>query len=178
MIRRTAVITLTAAVLLLAGCTSFKLYETGDTLALGDALNLTTNHQWSRLDDGDLTLLTVDGPLLDQVRIFRGIADGNAVAGFGSKRGDLPTFKKVMTALEVRDLFAATVQKESSVPIETVGLRPAKLGPNDGFTFDYRLTSNDGVRIRGFVIGAIIKGRLYLIDYRAVELYYYNKYLP
>lgn len=168
-----------AIAVLLAGCVQYQLAGAGDPIAMGDAFVLKPQSAWSRIDHGRVEMWTVDGPLLDQVLVYKGLTDGQDLLPpqpVGEEKKDLPTFQKAMTALEVRDLVEATFARADQVDIETSDMKPWKFADTDGFRFEYSFTNKSGLRKRGFAVGTIYKEKLYLIVYAAAELYYFDKY--
>ena len=168
-------------ILLLTGCVQYQLVNAGDSVALGDAFTVKPQREWSRLDLGHVETWTVDGPLLEQVVVYKGLKDGqdllipNPLRGEEEKE-DIPTFRKEMTVLEVRDLLEATFARVEEVEVQSLQMKPWKFADTDGFRFDYTFTSKSGLRKRGFTVGAIHDERLYMIVFSAAELYYFEEF--
>ncbi len=167
------------AVLLIAGCTQYQLVSEGDQIHMGDAFTLTPQRTWSRLDHGRIEQWTVNGPLLEEVIVYKGIEDGEDLLipnPVGKKPDDFPTFQKTMTALEVRDLLEATFARAQEVDIRTFDMKPWKFADRNGFRFEYRYTTKSGLRKRGFTVGAIHEEKLFMIVFAAAELHYYDQF--
>jgi hypothetical protein len=166
--------------LLMAGCAQYQLVNVGEQIAMGDAFTINPQRVWSRIDHGRIELWTVDGPLLDQVLVYKGIEDGQNLLipnpAAARKVEDFPTFQKAMTPLEVRDLLEATFARAQQVDVKTFDMEPWKFADTDGFRFDYAFTTKSGLRKRGFTVGAIHNERLFMIVFSAAELYYFDKY--
>jgi len=168
-----------AIVLPMTGCMQYQLAGAGDAIAMGDAFVLKPQSAWSRVDHGRVEMWTVDGPILEQVLVYKGLADGQDLLlpqPVGQEKKDLPKFQKAMTALEVRDLVEATFARADQVDIQTSDMKPWKFADADGFRFEYSFTTKSGLRKRGFAVGTVYQEKLYLIVYAAAELYYFDKY--
>ncbi len=166
-------------ILLLTGCAQYQLVNAGDSVAVGDTFTIKPQREWSRIDHGHIELWTVDGPLLEQVVVYKGLKDGQDLLipnPLGEKQEDLPTFQKEMTALEVRDLLEATFARAQQVDVQTFEMKPWKFADVDGFRFEYIFTTKSGLRKRGFTVGAVHDERLFMIVFSAAELYYYEKF--
>jgi hypothetical protein len=171
--------TVLLVVLLLTGCAQYQLVNAGDSVAMGDAFTMKPQRAWSRIDHGHIELWTVDGPLLEQVVVYKGLKDGQDLLipnPLGEKAEDFPTFQKEMTALEVRDLLEATFSRAQEVDVQTFEMKPWKFADADGFRFEYTFTTKSGLRKRGFTVGAIHDERLFMIVFSAAEIYYFDKY--
>lgn len=169
-----------AAALLLAACQTFKLAEAGKPVQMANAFTVTPQHNWNLAENDNIQTWTLDGPVLQQVQFFNGIESGKPLVEALSADRDRkpPTFETSMTALEVRDLFVATRARLSNINLVTSGLRPEAFGDTDGYRFEYTYTDQNGVRKKGFVKATTANNRLFLIDYSAVALYYFDRDLP
>ena len=169
---------LVAFACLVAACAQFTLVEQAKRVTFDDTFSVAPQIAWSKHSEGDVELWTVDGPLLQELIFFSGIADGKPLfpAAAQAKQKELPVFDEKMTALEVRDLLVATLSRRNQFSVETKGLRPWQFGGTDGFRFELSLVSDDGLNKQGFAVGAIRGDKLYLIAFAAAEVHYYGKY--
>ena len=163
---------------LLTACVQFTLVEQSKRVTFDDTYSLAPQIAWSKHAEGDVELWTVDGPLLQELFFFSGIADGKPLfpATAQSKEKELPAFDEKMTALEVRDLLVATLSRRNQFSVETTNLRPWQFGNVDGFRFELSLVTDDGLIKQGFAVGTIRNDKLYLIAFSAAEVHYYGKY--
>jgi hypothetical protein len=165
------------ATLALGACTQFALVEPQKPVTLGSAYTIEPHVAWSRTSTGPRELWTIDGPLLDSVRFFNGLVDGDSLFEPTVARTDqLPLYRKSMTPLEIRDFVFASLNRAGYEKLATDDLRVADFGGDQGFRFEHRFATEDGLRKKGFFIGAINNGRLYLIEFAAPEIYYYEKH--
>ena len=163
----------------LSACTSFSLVEPRGRVDVGDAFSVEPQIAWSRHRSGETEIWTVDGPFLQQLRFVKGLPDGDPLfkvrgRGMGAKK--LPKFRKDMTAIEVAELFEAALGRVGGQQITVENLRPERFGNVDGFRFEFRYLTTDGLAKEGFVLGAVKDGRLYMAGYWGTSIYYYPKH--
>jgi len=121
---------------------------------------------------------TRDGLALNELTFFAGVADGEALyfAPFGAI-GELPKFRSAMLPTDVVELFEASnriVLNSSVFNIERV--EPAKLGKYDAVRFAYSYAAQEeGLTRRGEGVAAIIEGRLYLVNFIAPAIHYFDR---
>lgn len=164
--------------LLMTACMQFTLVDQAQRVTFDDTYSVAPQIAWSKASDGNVELWTVDGPLLEELVFFTGIEDGEPLfpARPQAKEEELPAFRDNMAALEVRDLFVATLSRRNQFSVETQGLRPWQFGDGDGFRFELTLVTADGLNKQGFAVGTIRDGKLYLIAFSAAEVHYFGKY--
>jgi len=175
-----------AAVAALAGCAPYVLVEPKRTSVDG-AFTVDPQITWSRINPqapvnqnlGPAQIWTADGRAIDEVALYPGIGDGQALAKSANPEDKLPVFRKGMTPSEVMELFEATIVRTRRTTLaETRNLRPAKFGNVDGFRFEMTYTPRDEVAREAIVTGTIQGDKLYLIGYIATRIYYFEKYEP
>jgi len=171
------------AALLLASCAVSMVKMDRGTVIVKDAITVASDGAWNRLDLPDSgrasEVWTSDGLSLDVMTFIVGIKDGEPLVqpAVGAKRTP-PAFRSTMIANEIVELYeASAIQDGSTFKMEH--LAPAQFAGANGFRFEFSMTrKRDDVTLRGFGQGAVIKGRLYLIVFRAPRLHYYAKHLP
>jgi hypothetical protein len=171
------------AALLLASCAVSMVKMDRGTVTVKDAITVASDGAWNRLDLPDSgresEVWTSDGLSLDVLTFIVGIKDGDPLVQppMGAKRTP-PAFRSTMIANEIVELYeASAIQDGSTFKMEH--LAPAQFAGSSGFRFEFSMTrKRDDVTLRGFGQGAVIKGRLYLIVFRAPRLHYYAKHLP
>lgn len=178
-------------VAILAGCSQYQLVPAGRVDLLGKG-EVTTPIAWNGLADSEAVSWTQDGPLLQNVFFHLGVEDGKTLFRVLDKERDQDPllvlagkkkdvlsfrFRKTMTEPEIMDLFAASWgELAGGVPVETMGLAPATLGGKPGFRFDYSFAGKDDVLRRGFAVGAVADGKLYLVHYYGAAIYHFDKH--
>ncbi len=122
---------------------------------------------------------TIDGPPLETLVFFVGVADGQALVEPTEGRQKLPAFHSSMAPNDVMELFRATLtQAAAAIVSEGRNLRPVKFAELDGFRFDLDYTLKEEVDRSLTAIGVVREGRLYLVLYQGTKIYYYDKHLP
>ena len=142
---------------------------------------------------------TVDGPNLAALYFLNGVKDGDTLFGAPGDEQSIPRFYKYMTPTEVMELVVASLAASNTrtqpeldaiagrraiirtdqiiaTMVETTGLRPIDFGSHPGFRFDLAFRTGQGLKEAGFVIGAVLEEKLYLIIYTAARAHYYDKY--
>jgi len=171
---------LAAAALVLGGCVAMVRMGPG-TVTVRDAISVSSDGGWNRLDvpGGGGEVWTSDGLSLDVLTFFVGIKDGEplAPAPMGSRRVP-PAFRAAMLPHQIVELYEASATQDGST-FRLERLAPGAFAGAEGFRFDFSMTrKRDDVALRGIAWGAVVKGKLYLIAFRAPRLHYYAKHLP
>lgn len=181
---------LSLLVLVLAGCTSFRLIPAG-TVELQGQMVVETPVAWNGTSDQDIFLWTLDGPALQQMIFHVGVQDGKTLFDkvnheakehwllkLVGKERDLITlkFRKSMTEYEIMDLFAATYTAlYDGQTVSTDNLEPMEIGSTPGFRFDYSFTGKDEVRRRGIAAGTVMDEKLYLVHFQGSSIYHFER---
>jgi hypothetical protein len=124
---------------------------------------------------------TRDGINLNELTFFGGIEDGEPILRQGwATMERLPRFKQDMLPTDIAELFEATNRMVLQSSLFKLGkVEPAKLGSHDGVRFGYTYAAQDeDIERRGEAIAAIVDGRLYIVNYVAPSLHYFDAYLP
>lgn len=124
---------------------------------------------------------TRDGINLNELTFFGAIEDGEPILRQGWASAEkLPRFKKDMLPTDIAELLEATNRMVLESSVFKLGkIEPAKLGSHDGVRFGYTYAAqNEDIERRGEATAAIVEGRLYLVNYVAPSLHYFDAYLP
>jgi hypothetical protein len=165
---------LSVITLFLAACTHYSLVEP-KRVAVADAFSVEPQIAWSKDAADKHELWTVDGPLLQQLRFIKGLEDGDTLTTAKDDQ-KLPPFDSKMSPLEIKDFIESSVAVADEMHLKSRSLRPVKFGTADGFRFEVSTTRKDGLELEGFVVGAVLKKKLYLIVYFGSRLYYFGKH--
>ncbi len=160
--------------LLVAACARYSLVKPVKVL-IGDVYSVDAQIAWNKKTEGKAEIWTVDGPLLQELRFIKGIEDGDALfrGGFGKK---FPPFKSKMTAIEIKELFEASLAQIGLARLKTLNLRPNDFGKVAGFRFEFTYVLKNGLEKQGFALGAVIDEKLHMIIYSGTRLHYYPKH--
>ena len=141
------------------------------------AYTVRTPISWSRLPvpGGTGILWTVDGPMLEQLRLYAGLVSGQTLGKMVSYES-VPSFAPGMTAKEVASVVLDTARARGAIDLEMHDLRSAPFGTLTGFRFEYSFHA--GLPVRGIARGALQDGLLYLITFEAPAGYYFDQYAP
>lgn len=122
---------------------------------------------------------SLDGPLLNRMSFYGGIAQGEPLAREAHKKRDpLPKFDATMRVTDVAELLERTIRITENAPdFVTELVEPAPFAGQPGFRLRYRYTSGELVR-RGEARGRIVGGKLYMIAFNAPAVHYFDAGLP
>lgn len=172
---------LLGAALLLCGCVAMVKTGPGN-VTVKDGLTVTSDGNWNRLDlprAGNDEIWTSDGLPLDTLIFYVGVREGEAlvVPPTGSARKP-PAFRAGMGPNEIVELYETSITQDGSA-FKLDRLAPATFGGASGFRFEFTMVrKSDDVTLRGVAQGAVVKGRLYLVAFRATRAHYFAKHLP
>lgn len=173
-----------AVLLSLTACAQYTLVKGEKRVEVGDAFSVEPQIAWTRIANpmvSDTTeAWTIDGPVLQLVRFYKGIDDGDVLEELTDKLGkpikNLPKFGKDMSPIEISELFETTYARAGAQQFEIQRIRPVEFAGTDGFRFDFEFTTTSGLKKRGFAAGTVRDGKLYLISYVATSLHYFGKH--
>lgn len=164
--------------LFVTGCAPFNLVEPKPR-EIGNAYSVQPTIAWNAYSKQQFELIderwTIDGFGLGDMRFWHDVKDGEAL--FKSRVIEYPKFQADMKPTEVAELYAGSLAKAGVVEFETRNLRPAKFGGVDGFRFELSYLLDNGLKLHGTALAAVVDQELQLIVYSAPELHYYSKNL-
>jgi hypothetical protein len=135
-------------------------------------------NRWTSRPSNVGEVWTLDGVRLNELSFFAGVEKGDTLyydQGMSDK--PLPTFDPAMLQTEIVSFFESSnrlVLESSQFEIKKV--EPAKLAGHDGVRFSYRYAAQgDGVMRSGEAVAAKIKEKLYLINFVAPEVYFFDR---
>ncbi len=136
--------------LALASCGVAPIIEPGKVVQVKD-MSLSTDRRWNQFGDSRMRLWTLDGSMLNDLRIFADIKSGEhlflAAKGRAERHGEGLLFRADMSELEVQELFVDALKRYDAVNVSARGLRPAKLGNRAGFRFELSFESGSGLSL-------------------------------
>lgn len=121
---------------------------------------------------------TRDGLALNELTFFAGVVDGETLyhEPYAAKQ-KLPKFRSQMLPTEIVELFENSnrmILDSSVFAVATV--EPSKLGQFDGVRFSYSYAAQDeGLTRKGEAVAAIVDGRLYLVNFVAPAVHYFDR---
>ena len=134
-------------------------------------------NRWSVRPSSKGEIWTLDGVALNELDFFAAVAPGEPLFKERNKKDQpLPKFNASMTAPDIVQMFEASnriLLKTSLFEIDKV--EPTKLLGHDGVLFRYHyVVQDEEVRRNGEARAAVIDGKLYLINFAAPAIYYYD----
>jgi hypothetical protein len=168
--------------LLMTACVSVSKVETGEQ-KVGDRLVLSLTSAWNHVsapNAGPAQTWTIEGLPVDQLLLYSGLKDGEAI--HGTNHGDTAkktfTFRSGMQPDEIAGLFEGMLTRDGS-RYQLVKLEPSEFGGRKGFRFQYALTRKiDNVQLSGIGYGAVSQGELFALVYMAPRLGFYERHAP
>lgn len=149
-IKHTRYCIVAAFTLTLASCGVAPIVEPGNVVKIKD-ISLSSGQRWNQFGDSRMRLWTIDGSMLNDLRIFVDIKPGEhiflAPKGRAERRGEGLLFRADMSELEVQELFVDALKRYDAVNVSADGLRPAKLGNRAGFRFELNFESGSGLSL-------------------------------
>ena len=120
---------------------------------------------------------TRDGVNLNELTFFGAIAEGESILRQGYATTEkLPKFKSDMLPTDISEMFEATNRMVLQSPVFKMGkVEPAKLGTHDGVRFSYSYSAQaEDIERRGEAVAAIVDGKLYIVNFVAPSLHYFD----
>jgi len=161
----------------LASCQTFSLVSNDKPVEIAGTYTVSPQISWSKAESDNTETWTQDGPLLQSLTFYKGVGDGEHVHPVGdndSQKG--PIFRKNMTLIEIKDLFLNLLKVRGGQNATVTKFSPSKFGTTDGFRMEFEWATENGVNMRGFLVGAVIKGELHAIRYAGTSIHYFEKY--
>lgn len=135
-------------------------------------------NRWSRRPSNKGEVWTKDGLYLNQLSFFGQITDGETIYKDRKKKDrPLPAFKGDMLLPDVATLFQSNFSIEHDITqFEVTEMTPAKLGAANGLKLTYAyVLPGERLQRRGEARMAVHQGKLYIVNYVAPELHYFDK---
>jgi len=182
MIRRLLLVGLLA---FLAGCAQVsKVAAVADgTVTVRDRLVVVVPDEWNQFERGpnpQATTWTHEGIFVDALTFWVGLKDGELIAPTPNQPSGLKplAFKAGMQSAELADLLQGLWTRDGSV-FTLESIEPHSFVGAAGFRLRYSLVRKiDEVRMRGTAWGAVRNGELFVVNFTAPHLTFYDRYLP
>ncbi|MEE9434135.1 MAG: hypothetical protein V3V15_07855 [Sphingorhabdus sp.] len=160
----------------------WKIMPAGTAASVVDEkLTVTPSQRWNRWssrpsDYGEIW--TIDGLSLNELSFFAGIPSGKTIYhDRQSKRRPLPKFRSNMLLTDIVELFESTNRIVLQTSLFEVGETiPAKLSGHDAVRFRYSYAiQGDELKRNGEAVAAIVDGKLYLVNFVAPAIHYFDR---
>jgi len=170
----------------LSGCASIEAVEGERTLA--GRLVVTVGQAWNRLrsseDRQPYETWTQHGFMLDQLRLWPGVASGEAmvavppVPASGRRAPRVPTFQARMAPDQIASLFEVLYAMDGS-QVKLTRLDAARFAGERGLRLEFSVVrQRDDVQLSGVAWVAVRQERLYALAYTAPRLSFFGRVLP
>lgn len=162
----------------LAGCATVNKMESGDQ-NIGERMSLHLEGAWNHVAApgmGPAQTWTMEGLPIDQLLIYSGLKDGEALHGAMSSSQKSFNFRSSMQPDEIVALFEGMLSRDGS-QFKLLKLEPVAFGGGKGFRFEYALTrKSDNVVLSGIGYSAVSKGELFALLYLAPRLTFFSRH--
>jgi hypothetical protein len=174
-----AALALTMATQAFAG---WKIMPSGVAVSVAKSTMMVTPKQdwnrWSYRPSKKGEIWTLDGTSLNELSFFAQITNGEPLFREQNKKDNpLPKFKSDMLPTDLVELFEASnriILQTSVFSIDSV--EPAKLAGRDGVRFSYHYAAQDDeLNRKGEGIAANIDGKLYMVNFVAPTIHYFDR---
>ena len=176
--RRHAVLALPA---LLSACAGVKITQVANgEVVVRQRLAVSVNRPWNQFDRGptdSLPTWTQDGVLVDALRFYVGLKNGELIAPTPSTpEGTKPlAFRSDMQTSDIVSLFEGLYSRGGST-FALDKVEPYAFAGQKGFRFEFSsIRKSDDVRLRGIAWGAVRDGELFMISYTAPRLAFFPR---
>jgi len=174
-----------AAVLLalvLSACATATKIESGER-NVGERLRIVLEGDWNKITAPGMNgpnseTWTMEGLPVDQLLIYSGLKENEAVhSDFGSRGDKKPfTFRPNMQPDQIVAMFEGMLTRDGST-FRLVKLEPVSFGGSKGVHFEYSLIrTTDNVELTGTATAAISKNELFAIVYQAPKLVFFPRH--
>jgi hypothetical protein len=148
-------------------------------------LSINVDAAWNRinfLNDGPTQIWTMEGLAIDQMLIYAGIKDDQALhATVANSKVKAFKFRSNMQPDEIVAQFEGMLTRDGS-RFTLVKLEPSPFGSGtgsgSGFRFEFELVRRiNSLTVRGVGYGAVSKGELFAMLYIAPRLHFYPRHI-
>lgn len=160
----------------------WKVVPAGQPIAVAkSAMKVTPAQDWNRSTKRQSKkgeFWTLDGASLNEVSFFAGIAEGEPIYKEQDKKDKpLPKFKASMLPTDVVTLFEASNRIRLDTSLFSVDkVEPTKLEAHQAVRFEFHYAlQGDQLNRKGEGIAAVIGGKLYLVNFVAPEIHYFDR---
>ena len=161
-------------ILLLAACVTPAVTMQSGEQPVGDRMVIALDGSWNRIrTTGPAQLWTMEGMPLDDLFVYSGIKDGEAIHEVRSGSTKPFVFHSAMQPDEIISLFEGMLTRDGST-FQLTKSEPATFAGVKGYHFEFKLVRKvDGVELAGLGYGAVSNGELFSIVYVAARMTFF-----
>lgn len=166
----------------LGGCVTTTKIDSGER-KIGDRLNVVLDGAWNQISAPGINgphreTWTMEGLAVDQLLIYSGLRDGEAIhpdsAAYSDKKHFI--FRADMQPEQVVSLFEGMLTRDGS-SFRLKKLEPSTFGGGRGFHFEYALIrKTDNVELAGSASAVVNHNELFAIVYQAPQLVFFPRH--
>lgn len=169
-------------VLVLAGCATATKIESGER-NVGERLRIVLDGAWNQISAPGMNgpncqTWTMEGLPVDQLLIYSGLKENEAVHADSAASADKKSFKfqANMQPEQIVALFEGMLTRDGST-FKLTKLEPTPFGGGKGFRFEYSLIRKaDNVELSGTASALVSRNELFAIVYQAPKLVFYPRH--
>ncbi len=162
--------------------TYYSLVRARETRVGDGSMTVTPPREWNRqrrLLFEDVRWVedwTLNGPYLDDLTFISGLPDKKRLIRTDSYDSQqIPKFHSDMTAPEIAAMLESAYRvRGGAVEFRTLSLEPRQFAGYPGFQLDYEHLDGDELWRKGRTVGAVVRGRLYLVMLDAARSHYFS----
>lgn len=172
-------VVLISALVLSACVGNYELLKTGDKKMWG-SYTVASSEDINELKTDELISWTQYGPLLEQIRFFKPVADGKLLpyTMTDDQKKKSPKYRSGMTPEEFVEVYRSTNMVAGTVITNISELQIMNAGGVDGYSFEVNASSRQGKDYKALVYFTEQNGKLYMIEYGAHATHYYSARKP
>jgi hypothetical protein len=161
----------------LTGCVTPVMTMQSGEQGVGDRLVITLDGSWNRVrSTGPAQQWTMEGLPIDDLYVYSGLKDGEAIHALGRGSSRPFVFRSTMRPDEIISLFEGMLTRDGS-KFQLTKSEPATFGGAKGYHFEFKLVRKvDGVELSGLGYGAVSNGELFAIVYLAPRLTFFARH--
>jgi hypothetical protein len=164
------------------GLAGWKIMPAGQAVAVAKSkMTVSPGQDWNRWSSRPSKkgeIWTLDGTSLNELSFFAQIANGEPMFREQNKKDNpLPKFKSDMLPTDLVELFEASNRIILQTSLFTIdNVEPAKMSGRDAVRFTYHYAAqSDELNRKGEAIAANIGGKLYLVNFVAPTIHYFDR---
>jgi hypothetical protein len=144
-------------------------------------ISVSPDGEWNRLSlkaGKNVETWTVDGPELNKVTFYGGIAVGQPLFRAADKKNHpLPLVTPNMLITDIPTLLETSYRSQfNASQINIDSQEPAVVSGHKGISFTYSyVRQDDEVQRKGEAVGAMVGSRLFLVTYEAPAIHFFDK---
>lgn len=162
----------------------WSLVTGGSNAKAAGTISVTPGEEWNRNSKKPIKkgeVWTLDGVNLNELYFVSALAPGETLfKDIDKKNRPLPKLSASAVLTDIPEFFESSARISLNTSLfEITNIGPTKLGGNDAvkFTYNYSVTGESLTR-KGVAVGTLVRGQLYLINFAAPSIHFYDRDAP